>query len=207
MLNNISVIPSVNNFVIGASRSRAHRLQSMKRKPLSDADRASAANLRRLWDAKKSKLGLTQDKAAEELGFGTQGAVSHYLNAYTPLNTDTVLKFAALLKVSPSEIDPNITDLLAHAGLPVGHPDNTDAHNITDPDRRELWGKVMWLWNHADPEIMTMFKLLIGAMYHKKAQELLRHPDAQQGANTSGGNVDVDATVQEPLERGRTEAS
>ena len=115
MLNNISVIPSVNNFVIGASRSRAHRLRIMKRKPLSDADRAAAANLRRLWDAKKAKLGLTQDKAAAELGFGTQGAVSHYLNAYTPLNTDTVLKFAALLKVSPSEIDPNITDLLAHA--------------------------------------------------------------------------------------------
>jgi transcriptional regulator with XRE-family HTH domain len=87
----------------------------MKRKPLSESDKAAAANLRRIWDEKKRDLGLTQEKAAEAMGFTTQGAVSHYLNGYMPLNTDNLLKFAALLEVPPSAIRPDIDDLLGNA--------------------------------------------------------------------------------------------
>lgn len=94
MLNNTSVIHPVNTFVICAGSARAARLQRMTRKPLSNADKAAAINLRRIWDDRKDALGLTQDSAADKMGFGTQGAVSHYLNGYTPLNTDAVLKFA-----------------------------------------------------------------------------------------------------------------
>lgn len=112
MLNNIIAIHPVNNFVIGARMSRGHRLRHMKRKPLSGEDMAAARALRRLWDDRKADLKLTQDKAAVQMGFATQGAVSHYLNGYTPLNTDAVLKFAALLQVPPSAIRPDIDDLI-----------------------------------------------------------------------------------------------
>ena len=115
MLNNIIAIPSVNNFVIGARMRHTHRLRLMKRKPLSEEDRAAARALRSLWDARKKDLKLTQEGAADKLGFTTQGAVSHYLNGYTPLNTDAVLKFAALLEVPPSAIRPDIDDLIGHA--------------------------------------------------------------------------------------------
>lgn len=115
-----NVIPSVNTCVIGAFISSAHKLRVMKRKPLSQADQAAAANLRRLWEEKKSGLGLTQEKAAEEMGFKTQAAVSHYLSGYTPLNTDAVLKFAALLNVHPSQIREDIGDLLASVSRPQG---------------------------------------------------------------------------------------
>lgn len=95
----------------------------MTRKPLSNADKAAAINLRRIWDDRKDALGLTQDSAADKMGFGTQGAVSHYLNGYTPLNTDAVLKFAALLKVSPTEIRPDLNELLAVATKPGAESD------------------------------------------------------------------------------------
>ncbi|MFZ2982005.1 MAG: helix-turn-helix transcriptional regulator [Sphingobium sp.] len=115
MLNNIIAIHPVNNFVIGARMRHANRLRTMKRKPLSDDDLAAAQALRKLWDERKKRLKLTQEGAAERLGFTTQGAVSHYLNGYTPLNTDAVFKFAALLEVPPSSIRPDIDDLIGHA--------------------------------------------------------------------------------------------
>lgn len=115
MPNNISAISCVNRFPISGKLFLPHRLAAMKRNPLSESDKAAAANLRRIWDEKKRDLGLTQEKAAEAMGFTTQGAVSHYLNGYMPLNTDNLLKFAALLEVPPSAIRPDIDDLLGNA--------------------------------------------------------------------------------------------
>lgn len=115
MHNNISAIAYVNRFPIGGKLFLPNRLRVMKRKPLSEPDKLAAANLRRIWDEKKLELGLTQDKAAEAMGFTTQGAVSHYLNGYLPINTDNLLKFAALLGVQPSAIRPDIGDLLGNA--------------------------------------------------------------------------------------------
>lgn len=125
-----NVIHSVNTGVIGAGINSAHIIRVMKRKPLSQADQAAAANLRRLWDEKKKDLGLTQEKAAGTLGFGTQAAVSHYLSGYTPLNTDAVLKFAALLKVQPSQIRADIGDLLAPASRPADAIRVTGANKV-----------------------------------------------------------------------------
>lgn len=83
----------------------------MKRKSLSEEDVKAASRLKEIWNSRKSELGLTQDRAAEILGFGTQGAVSHYLNAQTPLNLEAVLKFAGLLKVAPERIRPDLADM------------------------------------------------------------------------------------------------
>lgn len=126
-----NVIPNVNTVVIGAFINSAHRIRVMKRKPLSQADQVAAASLRRLWDDKKKGLGLTQEKAAAALGFSTQAAVSHYLSGYTPLNTDAVLKFAALLKVQPSLIREDIGELLA--------PASSQADAIRATGSRKVW--------------------------------------------------------------------
>lgn len=83
----------------------------MKRKSLSEEDVRAAHRLKEIWNSRKSELGLTQDRAAEILGFSTQGAVSHYLNAQTPLNLEAVLKFAGLLKVAPERIRPELADM------------------------------------------------------------------------------------------------
>ncbi|HBH7051314.1 TPA: helix-turn-helix domain-containing protein [Morganella morganii] len=90
----------------------------MNRK-ISEADKAAALKLREIWEAKREALGLTQEKAADALGFNTQAAVSQYLNARTALNTDTILKFSALLNVQPEEINPDIGPLLEHVRQPL----------------------------------------------------------------------------------------
>ena len=68
-------------------------------------------NLRRIWDAKKAEIGVTQNQAAKELGW-TQGAVAQYLNNITELNTTAIIKLANFLGVDPREIDPQAGDEL-----------------------------------------------------------------------------------------------
>lgn len=77
-------------------------------------DKQAAVRLKKLWNEKKEALSLTQEKAAEELGFNTQGAVSQYLNGKVPLNTDTIIKFAKILHVSPEAIKPELSSLLKY---------------------------------------------------------------------------------------------
>ena len=65
----------------------------------------AANNLRKIWDIRKSEIGLTQTEAAKELGW-TQGALAQYLNQITELNPPAVVKLANFLGVDPREIDP-----------------------------------------------------------------------------------------------------
>lgn len=85
------------------------------RRDLTPAERDAADNLKRIWEEKRQRLDLTQERAAERLGWTTQGAVSHYLNGRNPLNADAILRFASLLDVDPREIDPAIAELLPRA--------------------------------------------------------------------------------------------
>ncbi len=78
------------------------------RYPLTQREKRAQKNLRTIWDQKKRELGLTQEKAAEAMGLGTQGAVSHYLNGRLSLNLESTIAFAKILKVSPQDIDPEI---------------------------------------------------------------------------------------------------
>lgn len=68
--------------------------------------------LKSIYEKKKKELGLTQNKIAEAFGFATQGAVSHYMNPNSPqaISKETILKFATLLKVDPTEIEPDISN-------------------------------------------------------------------------------------------------
>ncbi len=90
----------------------------MKRRNLTENETKMAENLRRLWDEKKKEqqiIGkkLTQETAAELMGYDTQGAVSQYLTGKIPLNTDAILLFCKVLGCNPSQINPNLTYLPA----------------------------------------------------------------------------------------------
>ena len=103
----------------------------MKRRQLTDIEKEEASRLRTIWEEekelrKKAGTKLTQEIAAEEMGFDTQGAVSQYLTGKIPLNTDAILLFCKLLKRSPSEIRPELS------AIDAGHIDNTTTHKEPD---------------------------------------------------------------------------
>jgi len=50
---------------------------------------------------------LTQREAAKQMAI-SQPCLNQYLKGRIPLNTDTVIKFAMLFDIAPSEIDPRI---------------------------------------------------------------------------------------------------
>ncbi|NMP26885.1 helix-turn-helix domain-containing protein [Rahnella sp. SAP-1] len=111
----------------------------MKRK-LTEEDLAAAKRLKSIWTSKRVALGLTQEKAADLLGFNTQGAVSHYLNGVTPLNTDTVIKFSMLLNVKPEDIKPELAEILSYVRKsPSPEPgEEISSLNVLTSQHREL---------------------------------------------------------------------
>ncbi|WHI52961.1 LexA family transcriptional regulator [Microbulbifer sp. MLAF003] len=97
-------------------------MNKSKRK-LTDSEMKLSEGLRRIWLAKKGELGLNQEKAGAAMGM-TQGAVGHYLNGRIALNTETIIKFARLLHVEPSDIDPNQVVKLGRRSNPSALTEN-----------------------------------------------------------------------------------
>lgn len=78
---------------------------------MTDSEKLWAANLKAVWKARKSELGLNQERAADIFGC-TQSGISQYLNGRIPLNTDAIYKFAKMLDVPPHTINPKINELI-----------------------------------------------------------------------------------------------
>lgn len=116
------------------------------RRALTPAERLAHGNLRRIWDEKKGELKLTQEGVAHRLSWKNQSAVSQYLNGSIPLNTEAVLKFAGVLQVAPSVIDPRVQDLLPISSAQLLHVAETpgvyDAGNPIGQDRYVFVNKV-----------------------------------------------------------------
>ncbi|MDQ9128763.1 helix-turn-helix domain-containing protein [Serratia fonticola] len=112
----------------------------MKKKPLDIKDQEAAERLRNIWDEKKVTLRLTQEKAADALGFETQSSVSQYLNGRNPLNTDAILKFAALLGVKPEDIKPDLKEMMNYVRKSGTHSEDIAAPGwqILKPEHAEL---------------------------------------------------------------------
>lgn len=112
----------------------------MKKKPLDIKDQEAAERLRKIWDEKKVLLRLTQEKAADALGFETQSTVSQYLNGKNPLGTDAILKFAALLGVKPEDIKPELKELMNYVRKSGEHHEDISAPGwqIIKPEHAEL---------------------------------------------------------------------
>lgn len=85
---------------------------AIPRRPLDSTEQKNLDRLKAIWILKKHELGLTQDAVAIACGWSGQTAFSQYLNANTPLNIEAVLKLSKVLKVHPTEIMPDLADLL-----------------------------------------------------------------------------------------------
>lgn len=84
----------------------------MPARPPSHEELEDAKRLRRIWNAKKEELNLSQVKAAQELGYNSQGAVSQYINGKVGLNLQAAAKFAKLLRVTVADISPRLGKLV-----------------------------------------------------------------------------------------------
>jgi hypothetical protein len=80
---------------------------SNERKALTNYERKLAERVKRIWLRKKNDLGLSQERAAEQIGL-TQGGLNHLLNGRRPINIEMVLKFSALLDETPMPIAPEL---------------------------------------------------------------------------------------------------
>jgi len=101
-------------------------------------DKKSALRLRAVWDAKAKSLGLTQEEAANRLGWDSQSTVSQYLTGRIPLNAEALLKFARLLEVQPKEIDPAFDWHLADTNRAASAECVLNIEDITDKGTRDL---------------------------------------------------------------------
>jgi|SRR5690625_3555800 len=80
---------------------------STKRRPLTESEKACAARLKAIYEAKRDQLGLSQERLGSEMGM-SQSAVGQYMNAKIPLNLPVKISFAMALQCDVSEIDPEI---------------------------------------------------------------------------------------------------
>ena len=82
------------------------------RRELTASELDAAKKLQQIWSAKKDGLHLTQGKVAQICGWSNESAFGAYLHARVPLNIDAVLRLSKILKIHPTEIMPEIADLL-----------------------------------------------------------------------------------------------
>lgn len=96
-----------------------------KKRELSPNEIEAAKRLRKIWDAKKKELNLSQEKIAFECNWSGQSAFSQYYHGRVPLNTEAVLKLAKALQVEPTEIMPEIASLLPKSQPTIGQIQET----------------------------------------------------------------------------------
>lgn len=82
-----------------------------RKRPLTPEEKAVCDRLNELWEERKEKIPVTQDKLGEALGI-TQGAVGHYLHGRNAIGFEAMFRWAQLLRVHPYEIDPNFRNKL-----------------------------------------------------------------------------------------------
>lgn len=76
-----------------------------KRRTLNPEELAIAARAKSLWLEKKSREKISQDVAADALGF-TASAFNQYINGKIAINTDALFSLATYLGVTPADLDP-----------------------------------------------------------------------------------------------------
>ena len=79
-----------------------------QKRQLTPEELAECAALKAIFVRAKSETGLTQEAAADALGFKTQGAVSQYLNGKIALNLSVAIKFSGLLNVPISDFSKRL---------------------------------------------------------------------------------------------------
>lgn len=83
-----------------------------KRRELTKAEKLAVDRLKKIWAVKKSELKLTQEAVGLACGWSGQVAFAQYLNGNVPLNIEAVLRLSKVFRIHPTEIMPEIQDLL-----------------------------------------------------------------------------------------------
>lgn len=86
-----------------------------KKYELTPEQKADAARLKALWDAREPKISQMQFALDNDLG--TQGNVGHILNARSPLNLVTATKFAKGLGISIQDFSPFLAEKIEEASF------------------------------------------------------------------------------------------
>lgn len=84
----------------------------MSKKPLTSDKKEECLRLKAIFNARKSDLGLTQERLAHALDIN-QSSVSHYLNGVNPLNAPVAASFAQILGVNVSEFSERLAGEIA----------------------------------------------------------------------------------------------
>lgn len=114
-----------------------------KRKPLTHTQQEDAARLKAIWKEKRAAEKLSQADIEERTGIPI-AMISHFMNAYTPLNIDCATLFAEALDISIADFSPTLAERVERA-TKVAKRDSiaeqdrlrTIAETATDQDFRE----------------------------------------------------------------------
>ena len=104
----------------------------MSKSKLTTADKRACERLNAIYLAKKEaskdnpkEERMTQTLLAQKMGFSQQTAVSKFLRGESPLNPTNIAKFAKILGVLPTDIEPNFFRMLEieeYVVLPISIP-------------------------------------------------------------------------------------
>jgi transcriptional regulator with XRE-family HTH domain len=83
-----------------------------KRRELTEAEKLAVDRLKKIWAVKKAELKLTQEAVGLACGWSGQVAFAQYINGNAPLNVEAVLRIAKVFNVHPTDIMPEINDIL-----------------------------------------------------------------------------------------------
>ena len=97
--------------------------------------------LKLIWNSKKKTLRLTQEKVAQLCEWNTQSAFNAYLLGRIPLNTDAVLRLAKVLQVHPTEIMPELSDI-----LPYSTSENSDQQESLSKSEKMIVNMLRSIW-------------------------------------------------------------
>ncbi|HHR6140836.1 TPA: LexA family protein [Providencia alcalifaciens] len=79
----------------------------MKKKPITDEQKADAIRLKAIFESKKKELGLSQESLGDAIGMG-QSAVAQLLNGVNAINVENAAKLAEALKISVDDFSPSL---------------------------------------------------------------------------------------------------
>jgi transcriptional regulator with XRE-family HTH domain len=100
---------------------------------LTKYDVEAAKKLKSAYNREKKIRGLSQERAAEELGW-SQSGLAHYLNARRKFNLSALAKICNFLGEDPEDIHPELVKKAKQEGILM----NTNDSESKDIDTKEL---------------------------------------------------------------------
>lgn len=82
----------------------------MSNDDIKDHNKLCAENLYALWQRNHKRLGMTQKQVANAMGWKRPSSFSDYLHGRVAMPEHIKRRLAAILQVSVTEIDPNLSE-------------------------------------------------------------------------------------------------